>query len=200
MKKRKVCLAALVSLLSLSVIPIGAHAQNPSGSNAVNGGFGFQVGLTPWSPGGFKWFNGYSRELSDLVWLNAQVNLTMGDMDDDRCWYDERRDRWVCNEGRWDGTAVQFVLGVRLRWELQNVPVVIDCLLGGATDLLFFGYDWAGVAIGFRGGAGVHYFFFDNLGVGPTLNFLLGPAFTERDGVEFFGEFDFQVLGVEYRF
>ena len=45
----------------------------PEGENAVNGGFGFQAGLSDWAPGGFKWFNEYNRGLSDHVWLGAQI-------------------------------------------------------------------------------------------------------------------------------
>jgi hypothetical protein len=121
-------------------------------------------------------------------------------MNDDRCRYDERRDRWRCDDGHWDGNSIQIVLGVKLRFELKKVPVVIDAILGDATDFLFFGGDYAGVAVGFRGGPGFHYFFFDNLGVGSKFTFMLGPAFTKREGAELFGTFDFQVIGVEYRF
>ncbi len=194
-------LAGALALLLWTGAPGEASAQHPTGKNAVDGGFGFQVGMGHWAPGGFKWFNEYNRGLTDLVWLNLGVNVTLGDMDDDRCWYDDRRNRWVCdNDGHWDGNAVQFVFGVKLRFELKKFPVVIDAILGGATDLFFFGGDYEGVAIGFKGGPGFHYFFFDNLGVGAKFTFMLGPAFTKQEGAEFYGAFDFQLIGVEFRF
>jgi hypothetical protein len=156
--------------------------------------------MSRWAPGGFKWFNEYNRGLSKLVWLNVGLNATLGDMNDARCRYDERRDRWRCNDGRWDGNSIQIVLGVKLRFELKKVPLVIDAILGGATDLLFFGGDYAGVALGFRSGPGCHFFFFDNLAIGSNITFMLGPAFTQFEGTAFFFTFDFQVIGVEYRF
>jgi hypothetical protein len=192
-------LIALSTLVWLTA-PADALAQNPTGENAINGGFGFQVGMTRWAPGGFKWFNEYNRGFTDMVWLNVGFNVTLGDMDDDRCWYDNRRDRWYCDEGHWDGNSLQFIFGVKLRFELSKVPIVVDAILNGALDVLFFGGDYAGVAIGFRGGPGIHYFFFDNLGVGMKFTFMLGPAFTKQDGAEFYGSFDFQVLGIEFRF
>jgi len=198
-RKDVLALIALASLIWLAV-PSRAMAQNPTGDNALNGGFGFQVGMTQWAPGGFKWFNDYNRRFTDMVWLNLGFNLSLGDTHDDRCWYDNRRDRWYCDEGHWDGTDVQFIFGVKLRFELSKLPIVIDAILDGATDVILFGGDYAGVAIGFRFGPGVHYFLFDNFGVGMRFTFMLGPAFTPRDGAEFYGTFDFQVIGVEFRF
>lgn len=190
---------ALASLLWL-VVPNDAAAQKPSGKNAVNGGFGFQTGLSRWAPGGFKWFNDYNRELSKMVWLNMGLNATVGNAGRDRCWYDNRRDRWVCENRHWDGNSIEFVLGVRLRFELKKLPLVIDAKLGGASDIIFFGGEYGAATFAFRGGPGVHYFFFDNLGVGAEFTFTLGPAFTRPEGPEFYAAFDFQVIGIEFRF
>jgi hypothetical protein len=195
----------ILSLLLLPVLvwlvaPSDALAQNPTGDNAVNGGFGFQVGMSRWTPGGFKWFNSYNRRFTDLVWLNVQLNTTIGGgARDDRCWYDRRRDRWHCDEGHWRGSSLEFAVGVKLRFELQKIPAIIDARLCAASELLFFG-EFSGATVAFRGGPGFHWFFFDNLGAGVEFNFTLGPAFTDYEGTVFYGAFDFQIIGVEFRF
>ncbi len=189
---------------ALTAIPnhVDAAPRRIGGDNAIAGGFGFQVGLADWSPGGFKWFNEYLRNLSKHVWLDIQFNLTTGDMDDRHCWYDGRLDRWRCTDGRWDGIALEFAVGPNLRFEMRKIPLVIDAKLTGAFETLFFGHDYAGVALAFRGGVGVHYFLFEDFGVGPGFLFTMGPAFISDDevGVEFFGTIDFQIIGCEYRF
>ena len=195
-KMRSLLLAALLFVLA----PFEARARQSSGENALNGGFGFQVGMTRWTPGGFKWFNSYNRRFSETVWLNVQLNTTLGGhARDDRCWYDRRRDRWYCDDGHWDGNSLELAVGVKLRFPLKKIPAVIDARLGGASDLLFFG-GFEGGTIAFRGGPGFYWFFFDNLGVGAAFTFTLGPAFTDRDGVELYAAFDFQIIGVEFRF
>jgi hypothetical protein len=57
-----------------------------------------------------------------------------------------------------------------------------------------------GVAIAFRGGAGVRYFFVPTFGVGAELIHTIGPAILNHDvGVELYATIDFNV-GVEWRF
>jgi hypothetical protein len=193
--------AVLTGALLLPPTEARAASYRLKGKNAVAGGFGFQVGLFDWAPGGFKWTNEYLRNLSRHVWLNVQFNATFGDMDDRHCWYDDYQHRWRCTDGRWDGNAIELAVGPNIRFEAKNIPLVIDAKLGGAFEVLFFGNDYAGVAFGFRGGVGVHYFLFENLGVGPEIQITMGPAFLDSDlGVEPYGTFDAQIIGVEYRF
>jgi hypothetical protein len=178
------------------------NAVSPDGKNAVNGGFGLQVGMSyDWAPGGFKWFNEYNRELSEHVWLNTQINLTLGNSRS-HCWYDNQGN-YHCderyNDYRWGGRSLEFAVGPKLRFPLDKIPLVIDAKLDGFLDVLFFGDGYTGVSTGFRGGVGVHYFIFDNLGIGAEIMCNLGPYFMEGY-VGFYATLDFQILGVEFRF
>lgn len=193
----------LLSMALGMVVFVAPNAQAASnrivGENEVAGGFGFQVGLVDWSPGGFKWFNDYSRELSERVWLNVQFNVAIGNVHDDHCWYDAARNRWRCTDAHWDGNALEFAIGPKLRFPLSNIPLVIDAKLGGAFETVFFSGDYAGVALGFRGGVGVHYYLFENFGVGVEFMTTLGAEFVRDFGTEFYGTFDVQVIGVQFR-
>ncbi|MDJ0761679.1 MAG: hypothetical protein QNJ97_01725 [Myxococcota bacterium] len=184
----------------LLAIPAEVTAVTAQGENALNGGFGFQAGLSDWTPGGFKWFNGYSRQLTQRGWLNFQVNVVAGDMDDRHCWNDVDGDIH-CDNGGWDGNTVEFVAGVKLRWDMGRLPIIIDAKLGGAFELLFLGNDYVGFGVGFRAGIGVHYFFFPDFGIGAELVSTIGPSFIpDGPGAELYAAIDFQAIGVEYRF
>jgi hypothetical protein len=198
--------AAKIALMLLcSAMSATAYAETavaPEGKNSVNGGFGFQVGLSDWAPGGFKWFNEYNRGLSDYVWLNAQINLSLGNSNARNCWYDSGN--LHCSGARWSGNSLEFALGPKLRFPVSKFPIIVDAKLGGFLNVLFFdGYynnnRYNGVATGFRGGAGAHYFFFDNLAVGSEIMFNLGASIMEGEG-RFYATLDFQIIGVEFRF
>ncbi len=187
-------------LVLLFALPLKAQTVALGADNAISGGFGFQAGLSNWTPGGFKWFNDYSRKLSQLVWLNFQANVTLGDTDDRHCWHDDKHHRH-CDYNRWDGSQVDFVIGVRLSWYLSKLPLEIYAKLGGAVDLLLLGFNYTGIAFGFRGGVGANFFFFPNFGVGLALLTTLGPSvISNGPDAEFYCAIDFQVIGVEYRF
>ena len=189
----------VIAFWILSLWPAEAEAWTIVGKNAVSGGFGFQVGVSRWTPGGFKWFNEYSRELSRRIWLNFQLNTTVGDVDDRHCWTGADG-RVHCTGGHWDGGALEIVIGPNLRFPLRKVPLVIDCKLGGAFDFIFFTRDYAGTAFTFRGGVGVHYFITERLGIGAKFAFTQGPAIIDDDvGIELYAAIDFQLIGIEFR-
>jgi hypothetical protein len=172
------------------------------GQNALNGGIGFSAGLTDWSPGGFKWFNDYDRELSRLVWLNIQLNVsTGGDYYD--CWYDAAGHRhcgWVGGYSHFGGTALEAAVGVKFKWRLRHIPLQFHAKIGGAIDGLFLWSDIKGAAFGPRGGFGVRYFFVPTFGLGAELVWSIGPAFLNHDvGAELWSTLDFNI-GVEWRF
>jgi hypothetical protein len=197
-------IAAVIAVCCTAATQSQAARRNtvsPEGKNSVNGGFGLQVGFTDWAPGGFKWFNEYNRKLSERVWLNAQFNLSIGNSRR-HCWYDNQGN-YVCDAGytdyRWGGNSMEFAVGPKLRFPLDRIPLVIDAKLDGFLDVLFFHDGYTGVATGFRGGVGVHYFIFDNLGIGAEIMCDLGPSFMQGYA-SFFAILDFQILGVEFRF
>jgi hypothetical protein len=107
---------------------------------------------------------------------------------------------WHCSDGHWDGSALELAVGPKLRFPLSKIPLVIDAKLGGAFETLFFSGGYAGVGIAFRGGVGVHYYLFENLGVGPEVMFTFGSAFIQDLGAEFYATVDFQIIGVQFRF
>lgn len=193
-------IAALAAVIALSTAAPDAYsleAVDPQGENSVNGGFGFQAGLSNSAPGGFKWFNEYNRGISDLVWLNVQINLSLGDNYTRNCWYDDHGNLH-CNADHWAGNSLEFAVGPKLRFPITKFPIILDAKLDGFLDLLFFNSGYSGVATGFRGGVGVHYFFFDNLAVGTELMLNFGVALLGY--AEFYSTLDFQVIGVEFRF
>ena len=195
--KCTVPLAALAVLLSATTAVSAAKLVDPQGENSVNGGFGLQLGLSDWAPGGFKWFNEYNRGISDHVWLNAQLNLSLGDRDSN-CWYDSAGNVH-CTGNRWSGNSLEFAVGPKLRFPVSKYPIIVDAKLDGFLDLLFFYGDYTGVSTGFRGGVGVHFFLFDNLAIGAEIMCNMGPYFI--DGYAgFYATLDFQIIGVEFRF
>jgi hypothetical protein len=203
---------ALLTSLSLMLLDGPAHARNfqLKGKNELCGGIGFAGDLTDWTPGGFKWFNDYSRQLSKLTWLNFQFNVVLGGGGGRDCWVDNKG-RWHCDYRRhFGGYAIELAVGVKLKWRLRTVPLQFHAKFGGAFDIIVFDdyyYDnvyaddsVAGLAIGFRGGFGVRYFFIPTLGVGAELIPTFGPAFLNHGlGVEPYGSIDFNT-GVEWRF
>ena len=81
----------------------------------------------------------------------------------------------------------------------QKMQIVYPNSFINFLDLLFFAGDYSGVSTGFRGGAGVHFFLFEDLAVGSEIMCNLGPYFVDGN-VGFYATLDFQVLGVEFRF
>ena len=179
-----------------------AEARNFTleGENAYSGGIGFQAGLSDWTPGGFKFFNDYSRELTDFVWLNFQLNGTLGNMDRKRCWYEMGIKHCDYHYHNWHGGAVAFAIGVKLVWDLKKLPIQVYGKIGGAVDILFLGDTYTGIAFGVRSGVGAHFFFLSNFGVGLELMSTLGPSvIPDGPGAEFYAALDLQVIGIEYR-
>jgi len=174
------------------------------GKNELCGGIGFAGDFTDWTPGGFKWFNDYSRQLSKLTWLNFQFNVVLGGGRRYNCHYDPRLKDNVCDyRAHFGGYAVELAAGVKFKWRLRNVPLQFHAKVGGALDLLVFerpGDNISGVAMAVRGGFGVRYFFVPSFGLGAEIIPTFGPAFlSDGMGVEFYGAIDLNV-GVEYRF
>lgn len=198
--------AVLLTMLLLACPAKAARNFQLKGKNALNGGIGFAAGLTDWSPGGFKWFNDYDRELGKLVWLNVQLNVSTGGGwggGHQECGYDARgrwRCWWVGGYSHFGGTALEAAIGVKFKWRLRPVPLQFHAKIGGAIDGLFLWGDYKGAAFGPRGGFGIRYFFVPTFGLGSELVWNIGPAFINNGvGAEVWSTLDFNV-GVEWRF
>ena len=196
-------------VLLLGVLwPTESRARNFElrGKNEICGGIGFAGSMSEYTPGGFKWFNDSSRKLSQRTWFNAQFNVVLGGDGGRHCYYDNRG-VWRCdNRHHMGGYALELAAGVKLKWRLRKIPLQFHAKFGGAFDLLVYDRGWVteddlvGVAIGFRGGFGVRYFFLPTLGVGAELIPTFGPAFFEDPvGAEFYGAIDFNT-GIEWLF
>jgi hypothetical protein len=195
-----------VVLLGIGMTTV-ADARNFAlqGHNELCGGIGFGAGLSDWTPGGFKWFNDYSHQISQLAWFNVQFNAVLGG-DRDHCWRDSRG-ALHCDpyysydyEYGFEGYALELGLGVKLKWRIRQIPLQIHAKFGGSIDALFFHNDRQGVGFGLlRAGAGVRYFFVPTFGLGAELITTFGPSYIEDFGAEFYAALDFNV-GVEWRF
>lgn len=209
MRRALVALAVFVSLLAARAE--AARNFQLVGKNELSGGIGFVAGLTDWSPGGFKWFNDYARELSrgggksPGVWLNVQLNLSTGGhgyWGAGNCKWDPKTQTYYDCRGydRFGGTALELGVGVKLKWRMRQIPLQFHAKLGGVLDFLWM-WDAFGLGFGFRGGFGVRYFVVPSLGVGAELMLpTVGPAFYNHNvGTHPFATIDFN-MGVEWRF
>lgn len=200
--RRTIALCTL--LLSLGAASTAEAARNFQlrGKNDLCGGIGFGAGLTDRTPGGFKWFNEYSREISRLVWLNVPFNVTVGDYG--RRWggwcYDRFGRPYNCGwAGGWGGVSLDLGFGVKLKWRATRIPLQFHAKMGGILTPLF--WEWAkGVAFGYRGGFGIRYFVLPMLGVGAEFIHSIGPAWVNNNvGTGVYASIDFNT-GIEFRF
>src|SRR3989339_422678 len=106
------------------------------GTNELCGGFGFQASLADATPGGFKWFNDYSHQLSQLTWLNVQLNVVLGGSSGWDCY--SRNGKTYCDHWRrWSGNALEMAVGAKLKWRARKIPLQIHAKFGGAVVGLF---------------------------------------------------------------
>jgi hypothetical protein len=189
-------------LLSLAVLTVStgrAKARlvkrySPAHRNEIAGGIGFAADLTAFTPGGFKWFNEYGHQLGGPTWINLQLNVTAGE--GGRCYW-HQGGIWVCDS--WSGSAMELVLGAKLKWRVAGGPLQVHAKLGAASELIWFGA-YHGTALAFRTGFGLRYFVVPELSVGGEIGTAVGPLFSRQDdGVELYGAIDLN-LGLEWRF
>ncbi len=191
--KRHLWLVVLIGLLSSPF----AYAKNfpLRGQNELCGGIGVAGDMSARAPGGFKWFNDFSHQMNQLTWLNFQFNVTLGGRG--RIKYDRNGRPY---DYQWNGQALEFAGGVKLKWRLRQIPLQFHAKIGGALDIVFLSQDVSGIAFGVRGGFGVRYFFVPTFGVGAELIPTFGPAILSQPaGTGFYGTIDFNT-GVEWRF
>jgi len=189
---------ATFCLLLLQAGPAAAARNFPlQGDNELSGGIGFAADLSDFTPGGFRWFNEYAVLIGGITWLDFQLNLTVGDHRSDYCVMTKKG--LVCNRRGFDGTGLELGVGAKFKWRLQRVPLQFHAKVGGAVDFIWFGGDFLGVGIPFRGGGGARYFVLPTLGVGAELMFAVGPSFIDDWGVEVYGTIEMN-FGVEWRF
>src|SRR5215471_15860406 len=67
----------LALALALWSAPAAARAHNFVGTNELSGAIGGQVGVNA-APGGGKLLNEYGYRMSNITWLNLQLNFAFG--------------------------------------------------------------------------------------------------------------------------
>lgn len=202
MKRFKTLFIAVFVALAVSSIPstAAAVANFPiTGNYELDTGIGFAADLTDFTPGGFKWFNDFGMRMTNDQWLNFQFNVTAGGHGDSYCWW-ENNHEYRCNDVHFHGTSLELGGGVKFKWRAMPIPLQIHAKAGGALDILFLPYDVNGLAVTFRGGGGVRYFFTPTFGAGAELMLSIGPSFVGNDvGVGLYSTIDFN-MGIEWHF
>jgi hypothetical protein len=188
-----------VAAVAATVVLLGtgtAAAQQGAWKNELSGGMGFAVGISDWAPGGFMMENEYGRKLTNLVWLNVQLNFVLGG--GEHCHWSAAYDAWVCEGNyRWSGDGLQMIGGVKFKWRMGKLQP--HAKVGAGLSFSFWGGDVDGTALVARGGGGVKFWVIPRLAVGGEVNFTLGPNFIHHGDTEFFAALDF-IAGVEFAF
>lgn len=190
-------MVATVIALVLTAGSASAHVTSRyahRGHNELSSGIGFAAGVSDYAPGGFEWFNEYGHWLRGPVWLNVQLNLTVGD--DGYC-HVHGRD-YHCHGGHWDGSAMEIGVGAKFKWWVRNSPVQLHAKVGPAVEMVWYDDYYDGTALAIRGGFGVRYFILPSLAIGGEVAAAAGPMFTDF-GTEAFSTVDAN-FGVEFRF
>jgi hypothetical protein len=192
--------ARYVAAVAATVILLGtgtAAAQQAGGwKNELSGGMGFSVGLTEYTPGGFKMENEYGRRFTDLVWLNVQLNFVLGG-GYDTC-YDPRINRYYDCSSHFNGDGLEMFAGVKFKFRKGKLQP--HAKVGGGLVFSFFPGDLSAVGIAVRAGGGFKYWVIPRLAIGGEANFTVGPTFFNHDGgTHFYAALDF-IGGIEFAF
>ena len=193
--------ARFVAAVAAMLILLGAGTAAAQGArggwkNELSGGMGFQVGLSDYTPGGFKMENEYGRRFTDLVWLNIQLNFNLGG-GYDNCWDARHGVYYDCNS-HFVGDGLDLIAGVKFKFGRGRLQP--HAKIGGGITASFWPGDLNGVAIVARAGGGVKYWVIPRLAVGGEANLMLGPTFIDHGGgTHFYAALDF-IGGIEFAF
>jgi hypothetical protein len=206
MSARTVAFAVLLLVSSTAAAQRGSLPF--SGNNGVGVGLGYQYGFGGQfaNPSGFKLFFDYDHRITDIVWLDFQLNPVFGYAAafEGVC-YDPKGHAFACNSNLYyGGWAVEFAGGIKLRFPTP-IPLVVDVPITASVMAMFnrqCGDD--GAAVMLRAGGEVRYFVTKWLGVGGGVHLAFGPGFhgagpCSPGYTDFVGLFDFQA-GVEFIF
>jgi hypothetical protein len=206
--------ALLVILLAAS-----ASAQTPAtsgevtrraaveGKNELSAQLGFQGSLGATTPAGIRVNFDYSRQLTNLVWLNFKVMPTFGVGPNRRICQTADGALYDCGSGgEADGHTVDLVGGIKLKFPITRVPALVPYAQAGLGAAIIFNRpvhdDGAGFIL--HTGGGVKYFVTPHVGLGGELNVTLGPAWYSETctncnnaHTEFYRAIDF-ALGAEF--
>ena len=166
----------------LAATSAAAQVQPSAGVNELSGHIGGAVGITDWTPGGFKLATEYGRKLGSILWFNAQLNFVVGD--DDR--------------HHFAGDTVEMIAGIKLKFPTGRLLPYAK--IGAGIVLSLWDGHHEATALAFRGGGGLKYFVLPQLAVGGELVLTAGPNFVKHVvGTRAYVALDF-LGGVEFVF
>jgi hypothetical protein len=191
--------ARYVAAIAATVVLLGtgtaAAQQGGAWKNELSGGMGFSVGLTDYTPGGFKMENEYGRRFTDLVWLNVQLNFGVGG--DYAVCHDAYGDPYECNR-HFVGDSLDMIAGVKFKFRKGKLQP--HAKVGAGLAFSFWPGDLNAVGLVVRAGGGFKYWVIPRLAVGGEANLMMGPTFFDHDGgTHFFAAIDF-IGGIEFAF
>jgi len=139
----------------------GPHPFNQQNFIALHAGWGLGFGDAPVGP---RLQGDYQYRLSGPAWLDLQMGVLAGDC---------RGRAQPCGAGT--GKAVDILAGAA--WNFQtSVPLVPYARVAAGPVFLFPEGVRSSAGFLLRGGAGIHYFFYDWFGVGAEITLAWGLA------------------------
>jgi hypothetical protein len=187
-------LAAAFGFVAIILSTGAASAQHPAAlDNEISVHLGGAIGLTDWTPGGFKMETEYGRRLNRHLWFDAQLNFVVGDQGP------RWNDYYDCRDYA-NGSDLELIAGVKFKFPSR--ALVPYGKIGAGLAFSWCHSMNIGTALVARGGGGLKYFVLPQLGIGGEMNLMLGPHFTRDwtgDNVALFLALDIMV-GVEFLF
>jgi hypothetical protein len=199
----------VATLLVLSAASATARAEVQHGvpevypsKHEVSAHLGFQAGFGGLlaSTSGFKLDADYAYKFHPYIWFNADIANVFGFGSADG--FCRNSVLATCYRGGW---ALELMAGVKLKFPLAHVPLVIEAPALIGVEILYnrdCGDNGAAVPV-VKTGAGVMYFLTKKIGVGAKFDLAFGPGFhgssvcKNSSYTDFFGYFDF-LVGAEF--
>ncbi|HJZ88399.1 MAG TPA: outer membrane beta-barrel protein [Polyangia bacterium] len=168
MKTTSMILTALLTSIALAV---PAYAQDFRGADQISGSLGGRVGLHD-AEGGGLFAVEYGHRLSNLTWLNMELDMGFGS---GRTCFVDSSGRVVC--AATGSQQLDALIGARWNFLTSNERLVPYLKLGGGLAFLFWpGFDNDGFAPVGRAAGGLKYFVTPNVGLGGEASLTMGPA------------------------
>jgi hypothetical protein len=151
-----------------------------AGKNELTAEMGLQASLGGTTPGGFKLFFDYARQMTKLVWLDFKVNPTFDTGYRGATCYDQFGNPYECGAAGLygNGYAVDLLVGAKLKWLVVHNKLMPYCNFNGGVVPVFgrpYGDDGAAVVV--NTGGGLKYFVHPHVAVGGEMSLTLGPGF-----------------------
>jgi hypothetical protein len=153
------------------------QSYQPRLRNEVSARTGFQASLGGTTPSGVKFLFAYDRRVSELVWLDFELNPSFAVGDVRGTCYDAAGRAFDCGGALvGNGQAIDVLGGVKLKPPGARRLVPYANAGGGVVAIFDRPQGDGGFAAVLRGGGGVDYFVTPHLSLGGELQLTGGPA------------------------